>query len=622
MAAGLLLIVWILMNIHKGFCSVPTAAPTFNPNLVYFPVMQHLGNFNASSVNSTISNLFRSVVNASLVCCHDYTIVITSTTARPDANTEFNYTIQFEYESLDFASAETAYNFITTELEKEIVEGGFKRNIDDLSSQEACTTTTCIGFDDSSVGSYSIGDSLIPFPTPQPTVSSVTDDGTGYLWALVCGGTLSFLLIAFCYLQYFYPRIPFCEKELKLCYYGKEYEWDEENYEVKRKKIARHKKSIISRRSKVILDEMGEEQEIMEEVMVEVDADFDYEMQARVNDITDLADPDARFGRGHSARRKSSVRAVPLKLQGHTYFHGEGRRLSQKDIDLHGIARGSITAGARLIDETLLQRGLNPLITPERPISVKKETPKTAEEKMMDQLLGNSLDSTVATLFNSPNSPFGGSFLSDSDEEDEEDANADRQNGLVLSNTRSPLNIIQNRPFATDSDVDSNVNRSKSIRAKSIKKVQFNFDDGGQVLHLQSTSNPLSKEAIDRAIQERNTDGASPKRASYGKPSYHQHLPSRRRSSGGPPSAEKSPSRNVQEGPPSASGGPPSAEKSPSRNVQEGPPSAREARFGRPSYHQHLPTRRRSSGGPPSALSPQFQSQGIVEVKEEETGEI
>lgn len=595
--AGVFLFLWLSLQIHEGLCNVPTAAPTFNPNLVYFPVSQRLSNFNASSVNSTISDLFRSVVNASLVCCHDYTIAITATTSRPEASTEFNYTIQFEFESLDFASAESAYNFITLELQKEIVEGGFKQNINDLSSQEACTTTTCIGFDQASVGSYSIGDSLIPFPTPQPTAAPVTDDGTGYLWALVCGGTLSFLLIAFCYLQYFYPRIPFCEKELKLCYYGKNFEWDQENYEVKRKKAAQHKKSIISRRSRVILDELGEEQEVMEEVMLEVDDDFDYEMQARVNDISDLADPDARFGRGHSARRKSSVKAVPMKLQGHAYFHGEGRRLSQKDIDLHGIARGSITAGARLIDATLLQRGVNPLITPERPTTSKKETPKTAEEQMMDQLLGNTLDSTVATLFNSPNSPFSDSFLSDDSDGDEGDAIVDRQKGLVLSHTKSPLNIVQNRPFAND---DSN-GRSKSIRAKSMKKVQFNFEsEEGQVLQLQTTSNPLSKEAIDRVIQDRNADGSSPKRASFGRPSYHQHLPSRRKSSGEPPSAEKSPTRSTE--------------------GDEGPPSAREARFGRPSYHQHLPSRRRSSGGPPSVLS--SQSQGIAEVKEEETGEI
>jgi hypothetical protein len=331
---------WILVLFMVKVCNgAPTPAPTYDPSsptLVTFDVAQTIGNVDTGNVNDYVKNVVVGAVKDSLVCCELYSVEITSVAAgvplasrrklmgddMPNLRaralgtvptTIFNYTISFLYPELKYDSAYNAFTFITTELVKNIETGGFVTHIRENAAAAECLNDNCAAVADVRMGSYWISANTYPLPPGAGGGGGGSnddappfDDGVGL--AIGMTFTMFFTLIGFFYAQYCWGYLPCYDKLIKRKW--KQYTKNSEFYAW----LTRDSDNIDDDDDDDDDDEDNAEEEEEEEKAIEA---FLSSIQVRdEGDITCLADPDVRFGRGHHERRKSAVHVIPLSLLG------------------------------------------------------------------------------------------------------------------------------------------------------------------------------------------------------------------------------------------------------------------------------------------------------------------
>ena len=364
---------WVIILICvTNFTSVvapnPTPQPTEYPKRVFFPVRQRMLNltlaqFDQGGSASPVRQIFVTAVKNILVCCPKYNIEVLSTgqilsTAlstfviepinfhvsearpnllrekigeensnaatiernlnlralsepwgsnsfrlrgkQPDADPsrrltdlhtvlEVNYTVSFLFTDFNFTNAESAYAVVAGALSASISSGGFAQSFQAARNAATCYqggTGSCKFLLYTKTGTGFVGGDLAPtaYPTSMPTKPAI-DDANGYKLA---GGMAVFMvsvIFVFCYFQYFYRKGD-CIKML-LC-----------------RKDANSSNS--SDKEADADDEAAEE----DEARRRENAAWG---EARVKSLTDLGDPDLRFGRGHTKMRRESMKAVALQ---------------------------------------------------------------------------------------------------------------------------------------------------------------------------------------------------------------------------------------------------------------------------------------------------------------------
>ena len=322
---------WILLWFHLclGVLSdgdgSPTTAPTMlseNDHLVEMVVTQNLVGIDAGQITEKAKDVFATAVQDSLVCCEDYNINITNVKSlssrrrlrgsREDIETTkmeralgdetptavFDYTLSFLYldASVEYSSRSDAFSFIKTVLTKSIDGGAFQENL--VSSSKSCISSTCAVYSgDFSVGAYTIGPNKYIPSDPVQSQKETEDDGVGLAVGLTF--LMFFSLTVFFYMQYCWGYLPCYDKYLKR-------KWKEFSG-----------MNLFGEEFEDIEMDDGDGDEEAEKAFEEYLSHIKVEDN---EDITALADPQVRFGRGHHERRRSLMKAQSLHLEG-SFIH-------------------------------------------------------------------------------------------------------------------------------------------------------------------------------------------------------------------------------------------------------------------------------------------------------------
>lgn len=337
------LCLWILLC-YRFYCALggrwerPSPAPGFlidNPKWVVLDVKQTLTVASGTVVTDEAKKVFATAVENSLVCCTEYHVEIhgikplgVSSRRRlrghrdlsrrqlddgtPKEQIRLDYFLYFENEksyvvpkdsnypdqaTVEFLSATASeFDYIMKILNETVVEGGFSHKLVSSNAEQNCPV-----FNEFEVGALDIDGGTNPYKILEEEAQHEMESDSknhrhialslGLLFLIICCITGLF------YVQYCWGFLPCYDKWFKQKWkdlygrtlFGEDYddEWLEDDGEAEDVEAARKFEEYLS------------------------------SIRIRDNDdITPLADPEVRFGRGHIDRRKSLIKVEPLHLEG------------------------------------------------------------------------------------------------------------------------------------------------------------------------------------------------------------------------------------------------------------------------------------------------------------------
>jgi len=356
------MLIWLFLcsapaaGIEVGVASaptfVPTAAPTYNPRLVYFPVRQQMVNITAAQFSSggaggPVGQIFTAAVQSTLICCEVYTISIAGVSDRtagttaavqspavehaqaqtqtqapeiqlidtpasrkrslrdrdrslvaptgmllgasPASRLEVNYTVAFLYTEFNFTSASHAYTVISGALALGINAGGFERNF--ILARNAAT---CYGNGAGTCGllkNTHAGQGEVGdtlIPFPSPTMEPTAGPADDSNGIPLAVGMAVTMVFFISVFCYFQY---FYKPGMRPWWLGGD-------------------GSKAGKLASVDKQDVEEDFEMTSQVQSEEEIALG---QLRSKSTRDLGDPDLRFGFGHAEYRRQSMRAIPLK---------------------------------------------------------------------------------------------------------------------------------------------------------------------------------------------------------------------------------------------------------------------------------------------------------------------